>query len=403
MNSIYSSAFCLLSLAATLATPVAAQGLMELRMKDGRVLVGQVRARGPDYQVTTRDGSVTVAQQNVASARDHRELQAALKAKARNSGDSLFAHLNLAKVAREYGLEPEMWRLLDRALAKLSPSKPEQMPAIQRRLHDFLAELEPELLPRALRQAPTQKRLKAMLSQCHATTKPGKLAAITELMVREPNADQLLRQYARRDGSFRKRIAAIGALQRRDAAGNDRFVLRSTVLDRSEQVRAASAAIGRPHVTDADVAYMSGGLDHSNAEVRIRTAEALGAIGHHAAVNLLVMAGPRAASGLRRAANDAGANRGHIAFLKQQAYVRDFDVEVAQASFIADPKIDVLQSGVVLDATVVGITEIRKIVRAYRGALKLLTSRDPGPDPRRWATWLAELPPRKRPAKTSAR
>ena len=41
--------------------------------------------------------------------------------------------------------------------------------------------------------------------------------------------------------------------------------------------------------------------------------------------------------------------RAHVAVLNQTSYVRDFDVEVAQAAFIADPKVDVIQDGVVLD------------------------------------------------------
>ena len=41
--------------------------------------------------------------------------------------------------------------------------------------------------------------------------------------------------------------------------------------------------------------------------------------------------------------------RGHVAIINQTAYVRDFEVEVAQAAFIADPIIDVIQDGVVLD------------------------------------------------------
>lgn len=41
--------------------------------------------------------------------------------------------------------------------------------------------------------------------------------------------------------------------------------------------------------------------------------------------------------------------RGHVAVINQTAYVRDFDVEVAQAAFIADPRVDVIQDGVVLD------------------------------------------------------
>ena len=386
--------------ALALALPTAAQGLKELRLKDGRILVGQVCGKGTDYIVTTHAGSVTVAKEDVARARGHQELQAALKAKAKKAGDSVFASLNLAKVARDYGLEPEMWRLLDRALA--APEEARTAP-VTRRLREFLAELEPQLLPRSVRQAPTDKRVKAMLSRCHASVKAGKLAALEELMVREPNADQALRQHARRNGSFRQRIAALSALQRRATAGNDRFVMRTTVLDRNQKVRTAAAEVCRPTITPEAVTYMAGGLAHSDPKVRVRTAEALGAVGHRAAVDLLVKAGPHAATGLRRAASDTGASRGHIAFLNQQAYIRDFDVEVAQASFIADPQIDVLQSGTVLDATVIGVTEIRKIVYAYRNSLKLLTRRDPGPDPRAWSRWLESLPKDAAPVTTGAR
>ncbi|MCK5942829.1 MAG: hypothetical protein KAI24_12710 [Planctomycetes bacterium] len=388
--------------AALLAPPAAAQGVKELRLKDGRVLVGKVQTSGDTYQIETHDGNVVVAQQDVAGLRDQRELQAALKDKAKKAGDSAFANLNLARIARDYGLETEMWRHLDEAIEKLPAGDPSRPTAVERQLRDFLAQLEPELLPRTLRQAPTAKRIQALLRMCHAGTKAGKLAAIEELMVREPNADQPLRQQARRNGSYRQRIAALAALQRRKIHGNDRFVMRTTVLDRNRKVRAAAVEIGKPTIGGDDIAYMASGLGHSNPKVRVRTAEAMGAYGHEAAVDLLVKAGPHAASGLR-VANDTGASRGHIAFLRQQAYIRDFDVEVAQAAFIADPKVDVLQSGSVLDVTVAGVSEVRTIVKAYRGALKLLTSHDPGPDPRTWPEWREKLPAKPTPAATRDR
>ena len=53
--------------------------------------------------------------------------------------------------------------------------------------------------------------------------------------------------------------------------------------------------------------------------------------------------------------------RGHVAVINQTAYVRDFDVEVAQASFIADPKVDVIQDGIVLDVEPV-IQQDRKYI-----------------------------------------
>jgi hypothetical protein len=65
---------------------------------------------------------------------------------------------------------------------------------------------------------------------------------------------------------------------------------------------------------------------------------------------------------------------------------------VAQASFIADPKVDILQSGSVLDVTIHGVVEEQvRIVRAFRGALQKLGGSDPGPNPSAWALWLAKL------------
>ncbi len=57
-------------------------------------------------------------------------------------------------------------------------------------------------------------------------------------------------------------------------------------------------------------------------------------------------------------------NRANVSVINQTSYVRDFDVEVAQASFIADPKIDVIHDGVVLD--------VRPIIRHDRRSVTLV-------------------------------
>lgn len=415
-----------------LAAPAASQELQELRLKDGRVLVGKVtmvRAKSdakPQLRVQTNDGTVIVSANDVAESRDQKALRLALKKKVKECGDSAFAHVNLAKQARDYGLERDMWRHIDRALAKLADEDsatskaggsaserndgvatagqtassngagtnrdgepaPRALSPVTRMLRDFLAQLEPELLPRKMRKAPTQKRVQAMLRLFRANTGDGQAAALEELLVRELDADQVLRREARRNSNPRHRVAALRALQRRKVHGNERFVLRTTVLDRSKKVRTTAIDIGKPSIKPQDVQYMAAGLGHSSAKVRVRTAEALGGLGHPQAIRLLVKAGPYAASGLA-AGGDGTATRGHIAFLNQQAYIRDYDVEVAQAAFIADPKVDALTSGTVLDVTVAGVYEIRTIVKAYRYALRDLTRQDPGPDPRRWADWLS--------------
>jgi hypothetical protein len=363
----------------------------EVRLHDGRILVGTVVKKGDSLEVSTRDGVVVVQVQEVQSHLDDKALRQKLADRQQTLPDTPWSHLQLAIEARGYGLEPELWRHLDRAVARADAAP--MSDGLQRQLRDFLARLEPELLPRSLRQAATGKRVHKLLDGVHASTSPGKAAAIEEVLVRLPDADQDLRNEARRNATPRQRIAALTALQRRALAGNDRFVLRTAILDGSEQVRDAALALARPTVDGDDIAYMAAGLEHQNAKVRMRTADALGGLGRPEAMPLLVQAAPRAGTGLVPAGGGGqNGDRGHIAIINQQAYIRDFDVEVAQAAFIADPKVDVLQSGVVLDVTVAGTIEVRTILLRYRQALKQLAANDPGEDPRKWPDWLSRQP-----------
>jgi hypothetical protein len=376
---------------AAAAMVLAAAGLAradEVRLHDGRVLVGKVTKKndGQLLEVETRDGVVAVAANEVSKLIPDTDLRTQLLAAAKAAGDTAFANLQLAMRARASGLEPEMWKHLDRALAQAAAG--ETTEGHQRRTAEFLAQLEPELLPRRYRSATTKVRIRQLLDRVHAGTSAGRLAAIEELLAREANADQDLRHEARRNSNPRQRIAALTALQRRELAGNDRFVLRTAILDGSEQVRTAAIAMSAASVRADDLEYMAAGLTHGNAKVRVRTADALGGLGKPEAMKWLVLAGPNAGAGLA-ASNDPNAIRGHIAILQQQAYIRDYDVEVAQAAFIADPKVDVLQSGTVLDVTVAGVVEERIIVRHYRQAIQRLSQQDPGEDPRKWSAWLA--------------
>jgi hypothetical protein len=361
----------------------------EVRLHDGRVLVGKVVKKEGRLEITTRDGVIVVAEHDVAERIEDDALRQRLASMARAADDSAFAQLQLATAAHAAWLEPEMWRHLDRAVQRLAAEPPNQ--GLQRRCAEFLARLEPEVLPRRFRTATTKVRVHQLLDGLHASTGTGRAAAIEELLVREGGADPDLRNEARRNGNPRQRIAALQALQRRQLAGNDRFVLRTTVLDGSAAVRTAAAAISRPSVDAEDVQYMAAGLSHQNPKVRVRTAEAFAELGHAEAVKYLVLAGPHAGAGLAGGGSDGV--RGHIAFLQQTSYIRDFDVEVAQAAMIADPKVDVLQSGTVLDVTVAGVIEIRTIVRAYRTAIQRLVQQDPGEDPRAWSQWLENRTP----------
>lgn len=374
----------------------------EVRLHDGRVLIGTVQKKGEQgetWEVTTRDGVVTVAKSDVKEHFTDEQLRAKLAELVRHSEDTTFGNLQLAMHARGVGLLPEMWRHLDRALEPRSLAAASA--PLQQRLSDFLGSLESEVLPRRWRGSATKVRVHQLLDGLHAATSPGRAAATEELLVREPNADQDLRLEARRNTAPRQRIAALKALQRRSLTGNDRFVLRSAILDGDQTVRTAAVDASRSTVRGDDVAYLATGLAHSNAKVRVRTAEALGGLGHPDAVKLLVLAAPTAGTGL--AGGGGEGVRGHIAIIQQQSYIRDFDVEVAQAAMIADPKVDVLQSGTVLDVTVAGTMEVRTILRAYRSSLQRLTQNDPGEDPRRWPAWLEQVQPPLAPPTTPKR
>ncbi len=64
--------------------------------------------------------------------------------------------------------------------------------------------------------------------------------------------------------------------------------------------------------------------------------------------------------------------RANIAVLNQVAYVKDFDVEIAQAASIADPIIDVVQDGVVLDVRPVVSADRRFVLMELRPTVATL-------------------------------
>ena len=300
--------------------------------------------------------------------------------------DPSATQLQLAMAAHRKGQHAVMWKHLDLCIKRLAK---QPKATIETQLRDFLAQLEPLLIDDRLHQARTKTRVKALLQPIKVGQLRSKAKAIEELLTREPRADAVLREHARNNASHARKLMALAALERRDNESNHRFVLRTAVVDRSAHVRKKVIDLVRTHATDADVHYVASGLGHTSAKVRMRTADALGRLGRASAIDLLVKAGPVAAAGL---ASDAGGTktRGHVAFLTQTSYIRDFSVEVASAAFIADPQVDVLQEGAVLDATIMGVTHQRTIRRYYRRALKQLSGKDPGRDVTKWADKMAK-------------
>ena len=118
-------------------------------------------------------------------------------------------------------------------------------------------------------------------------------------------------------------------------------------------------------------------LSNPKAQVRVNAAQALGEFGHASGIRPLVQA----------LADSWSPTRNHILVANQVAYVKDFDVEVAQNAVIADPIVDIVTDGVVLDVAVISISIER---RAFAAALSSLTGVNLGHDAQAWRAYLRD-------------
>jgi len=157
------------------------------------------------------------------------------------------------------------------------------------------------------------------------------------------------------------------------------------VRDASESVRRESARGLRAAADPALVMPLVKALGSPSVAIRANAATALGEMGYAAAVEPLIA---RMAAALQSSTN-ARVPHANIFFGKQVAYVQDFDVEVAQFQAVADPQVNVLLSGQVLDAAVIAAREetLQIELIAIRQALEKLVATRPGGTARAWFTW----------------
>ena len=151
------------------------------------------------------------------------------------------------------------------------------------------------------------------------------------------------------DGRPAVRVVAAQALADLGDEAALRRLLFSAVRDTDGEVRReateAARSLGHP---DAAVPLIKA-LASENEHIVAHAAEALGALGDRRALAYVV----------KRLHSGGSSPRSFVAFLNQISYVRDYDVEIAQASNIANPDVATLQEGVILDAHVLGATMTR--------------------------------------------
>ena len=181
-----------------------------------------------------------------------------------------------------------------------------------------------------------------------------------------------------------------------------RSLIQRSVLDGSEDVRLEAARALRD-VKDAAVAAPAvRALSSANPRLRENAIQALGVMGYREAVEPMMTYLGNVTSAVQAGRSSAGASS-YLFVGTQTAYVQDFDVEVAQFAAVADPQVNALIEGAVLDARVLGSYTLSFATesRLLRRSLGDLTGADPGGTNRDWldwwtrnkSAWSAPLPP----------
>jgi hypothetical protein len=213
--------------------------------------------------------------------------------------------------------------------------------------------------------------------------KQREMEALAELAAMEPgdvfrplvDALRYHRPEVRRHAAFR--LGLIGSYEALDP------LIERSLRDSDEGVRdtafQAARRIGHPKLA---VPYVRS-LRSENGWIRIRAAGALGEIGDTRAVKYLVQAIALPAGG------EGGNPRSFFFSGSEVAFVKDFDVQVAQGAAAADPIVDTVVEGALIDAKVIGITRAisKAEVAAFSSALERLTGRRYGPHPDAWLLW----------------
>jgi hypothetical protein len=215
----------------------------------------------------------------------------------------------------------------------------------------------------------------------------GRELAVNEL-AHHPDRDALRARVANelRSSVVSRRAFATVAMRRIFPGEGVKPLLARAVLDGSAEVRKGCALALKAANEPGLCIPIVRALSSKSPAVRINAAEALGDMGYAAAVEPIIahMAAATAAGG--------GGDRlphSNIFIGRQFAYIQDFDVEVAQFQAVADPQVNVLIEGSVLDTAVSGVMDVSfaEESQAMQGALSKLTHESPGHSNNAWLSW----------------
>ncbi len=172
-------------------------------------------------------------------------------------------------------------------------------------------------------------------------------------------------------------VKGLGALDSNEALP---ALYKRAVFDQSETIRKAAVAAIKASKIKGKAGPFIRALNSPFDAVRVHAVKALGALGDKNAVGPLVA---------RYQVVGGSGQSVYISNVNQISYVQDFDVEVAQTSFIADPVIGVIQDGLTLNFRALATTGYIDVYEmpALSEALSNLTGKELGEDPKAWLEW----------------
>jgi hypothetical protein len=350
-----------------------------LHLSGGRALRGVWSLDGEVYRLAVHgsgDRAVEIPRSAVVRATLVSELQAERKRLDRAAGKDLGRRVALADWLLREGLVQESLDELERILAKepAHASALALLSSVAEQVQPFagVKDLDP-LLDQAASLTPVFQEL--------ALQRARELAGANQETLREELVERL------HSRSERARALAARGLGRHFAGTQLKDLSVRAVLDGSRNVRLNSALALRQAGEEAVIAPAVKALSSQHGVVRQQAIAALADIGYPAAVEPLIAR--LAAVSSAAASSAADPPRAHVFFGKQTAYIQDFDVEVAQNAAVADPQVNALIEGAVLDARVVGVTAYGYATEAgdLRRSLERLTGAKPGSTSKSWLEW----------------
>lgn len=357
-----------------------------VHLQDGSQLAGTLDEAAADGSLTVRtlDGPVIVAAENVLLVEGRAALRDTFAKVKRDQGDTAEGQVQLARWALRKGLFDEAVEAGDAALRKSAEA-------------DAKLALPPELFRVPIDGVPAQTALDAssawkLLAACADAKRPARMLIARERLTKGVKATQedltptLLRGL--KDASSGVRVASLAAIGAAKPEAGLEPAIGRMLFDKEPRVRkAAIQAVGAYH-HEGVIWPLARALAHDNPQLRSNALDALETMQDSRAAGALIKNLGGGAGG-----GAGGGYTGHRASMSvthQVSYVQDFDTEVAQAAVIAKPNVNIAQDGVVLDATVLGVTE-RGISTAERlrvaKLLARITGKDFGLDYDKWSTW----------------